>query len=88
MRTIVYSREASLDIDSARKAFRRLDNCVSALEWRLARGAEKGVHRTGKYWMHRQKGIAELELPEITVLYSFTDDEVEIHAVVIRPAAI
>lgn len=86
MRTIIWSQESSQDIHSASKIFRRLDDSIRALEWRLARSPQKGVHRTGRYWLHRQKGIVDLEIPEITVLYSFTDDEVEIHAIVIRPA--
>jgi hypothetical protein len=87
IRTIVQSREVIQDIDAASKTYRRLDDCIRALEWRLAKSPEKGVFRTGRYWIHRQRGIASLNIPEISVLYSFTDDEVEMHAIYIRPAA-
>jgi hypothetical protein len=87
MRTVIHSGEVSQDIDRAAKEFRRLDDCIRALEWRLVRSPEKGVHREGIYWIHRQKGIAALGIPEISVLYSFTDEEVELHAMNIRPAS-
>ena len=86
MRTVIFSREAQQDIDSAAKLFRRLEDSIRALEWRLAHRPIDGVHRSGRFWIFRQTGIAALNIPEISVLYSFTDDEVEIHAVLIRPA--
>jgi len=87
MRTIAYDKEVQQDIDAARKVFRRLDDSIQALEWRLCHQPEGGVHRKGIYWIYRQKGIANLKIPEISVLYSFTDELVEFHAILIRAAA-
>jgi hypothetical protein len=86
MRTVILSREVQRDIDAATNRFRRLEDCIQALEWRLSHQPMDGVHRSGRFWIYRQKGIVTLDLPEISVLYSFTDDEVEFHAIHIRPA--
>ncbi|MHB1699012.1 MAG: hypothetical protein ACYCSN_02575 [Acidobacteriaceae bacterium] len=86
LRTVVYDREVHQDIDAAAKLFRRLDDSIRALEWRLSHSPKDGVHRKGRYWVYHQKGIDSLNIPEITLLYSFTDDQVEFHAITIRPA--
>jgi hypothetical protein len=86
MRTVVQDREVTQDIEAARKQFRRLDDSIMALEWRLGHQPTDGVHRENKYWLYRQRGFASRDIPEISVLYSFTDDTVELHAIHIRPA--
>lgn len=87
LRQIVYSNEARQDVDAGCKIYRRLEDCVRALEWRLCHRPNDGAHRSGRFWIYRQTGAVSLDLPEITVLYSFTDDEVEFHALMIRPAS-
>jgi hypothetical protein len=83
MRTVVCEKEAQQDIDSNSSSFARLEDSVRALEWRLCR---KPNDRKGKFWLYRQKGSETLNIPEISVLYSFTDDQVTFHAIYIRRA--
>jgi hypothetical protein len=87
LRSVIQDREASQDVTSASSSFRLVDEAMQALEWALARKPDGGLHRRGRYWIYNQRGIKSLKIPEITVLYSFTDDEVTLHAITLRDAS-
>jgi hypothetical protein len=81
LRTLVESEEASIELDRLRKAFPRFEDYWLGWSWRLAHGPDRGavcvpgidppvfVVRTFEF-------IADM--PTITILYRFSDDEVEI----------
>jgi hypothetical protein len=52
----------------------------------LSRDPQAGTHRSGPYWVYAQNGFKVHRIPEIVILYSFTDDEVTLHAIVFRSA--
>jgi hypothetical protein len=85
-RTVIQDREVSQDIASARKKFRMVDEAIQAIEWTLSRNPDLGIHRSSEYWLYNQQGFKVHQIPEIVVLYSFTDDEVTFHAIVFRAA--
>jgi len=87
MRTVVQDREVTQDIEAAKKSYRLVEGAIQGLEWLLARNPKEGIHRTGKYWLYNQAGVKIHRIPEITVLYSFTDDEVTLHAIMFRPGS-
>jgi predicted membrane-bound dolichyl-phosphate-mannose-protein mannosyltransferase len=86
-RTIIQDRTVSQDIENAVVSYRLVDEAIQSLEWTLAHKPEVGVHRSGRFWLYMQEGFKIHRVPEIVVLYSFTDDEVILHAIMFRPAA-
>ena len=84
---MVQDREFSVDMDRAIKEFARGEMAYNALEWALAHDPQIGTHRKGRFWIYSQSGDKTVRKPDLTVLYSFTDDEVTLHAVVTRTAA-
>lgn len=83
-RTLVESAQAEAELDRLRKAFSRFDEFWLGWSWRLARGPDRGavqipgsdppayVIRTFEF---------SVDVPEISLLYRFTADEVEIIAI-------
>jgi hypothetical protein len=86
LRSIVYSDDAQVDVDAAREEFPRLEDAIQALEWRISHRPTDGINRKGNFWVFRQRGLAAQGIPEISILYSFTDEIVELHAILIRPS--
>jgi hypothetical protein len=86
-RTVVQDRQVSKDVEAAfHSSYRLVDEAIDGLEWTLAHNPNAGVHRTGRYWIYVQAGFKIHRVPEIVVLYSFTDDQVTLHAIMFRPA--
>jgi hypothetical protein len=86
-RTVIQDREVSRDIEDAiRSSYRLVDDATRSIEWTLAHKPECGIHRSGRYWIYSQAGFKVHRIPDITVLYSFSDDEVTLHAIMFRPA--
>jgi predicted membrane-bound dolichyl-phosphate-mannose-protein mannosyltransferase len=86
MRGIVQEREVTQDIEAAKKSFRLVDEAICGIEWTLSRDPQAGTHRSGLFWVYAQNGFKVHRIPEIVVLYSFTDDQVTLHAIVFRNA--
>lgn len=85
-RTVIQDRQVSKDIEDAIRSYRLVDDAIQSVEWTLSHKPDCGTHRSGRYWVYSQAGFKVHRVPDITVLYSFTDDEVTIHAIVFRPA--
>lgn len=86
MREVVQDREVSQDIETAKKTYRMVDDAICGIEWTLSHNPQAGTHRSGEYWVYAQNGFKLHRIPEILVLYSFTDDQVTLCAVVFRSA--
>lgn len=86
-RTVIQERVVSRDIEDAVKSYRMVDEAIQSIEWTLAHKPDIGIHRNGRYWVYMQNGFRIYRIPEIVVLYSFTDDEVTLHAIMFRPAS-
>jgi hypothetical protein len=86
-RTIIHEREVDQDIATAQRQYRLVDGTVAGVEWYLCRNPKEGVHRRGEFWVYTQEGSKIHRVPEVTVLYTFTDDEVIFHAILFRQGA-
>jgi len=87
LREIVQERDVSRDIEAAKRPFRLVDDAMQGIEWTLCHKPEVGTHRSGQYWVYQQRGLKIHRIPEIVVLYSFTDEQVTLHAIMFRPAS-
>jgi len=86
MRDVVQDREVTQDIETAKKTYRMVDEAICGIEWTLSHDPQAGTHRSGPYWIYAQNGFKFHRIPEIVVLYSFTDDRVTLNAIVFRNA--
>jgi len=83
---VVQDREFSVDMDRAAREYARGEMAYHALEWTLAHKPEIGDHLKGRFWVYSQRGKKDWHKPDLSVLYSFTDEVVTLHAVVARTA--
>lgn len=80
MRTVVSENEVSAKIETAASEFPRIQEQFEALEWTLAHNPNIGIPLRDGYYVYRQ-GQVLAKSPELTVLYSFTADEVHVLSV-------
>lgn len=64
MREVVQELAVSGAIDAATAEFPRLDDAISALEWRIGHKPEDAVSRD-QYYVYRQRGFPRLNIPDI-----------------------
>jgi len=84
MRSIVLDNSARAASDGYDDEFPRFDDAWKALEWLLCRNPDQGVSRlvgTTKYYLYKQDSDPYALTPVITVLYTFNDNSVFIHAI-------
>jgi hypothetical protein len=86
MRVVVQERDVTKDVEDARHAFRMIDDVMMAIEWTLCRDPNVGIHKEGRFWVYGQAGFRIHRIPDTKVLYSFTDEQVTLHAIIFRPA--
>ena len=58
------------------------------LKWWLARVPESGSLIDDYFWVYKQRGNRELNIPALVVLYTFNADEVEIFSLLVRLPAL
>lgn len=80
-RTIVEELEASNSLDALTKKFRRFDEAYEALKWLLAHKCNTVKCKTASvggvsYYLHRRAGDFLAKTPDITILFTFDDNEV------------
>ena len=87
-RTVVLDPRAQESVDLELSKNTRFDELWRAVEWLLARTPEAGKPRLGtspdKFLVcviSRDRLVEIPGLPELWVIYSYTQDEVQIHAV-------
>lgn len=87
LREIIYERTVSQDVEAAvhDKHYRMVDDAMEALEWTLAHKPDAGVLRSGRYWLYKQTGFKIHGIPEIVVLYTFSETQVILYAIMFRP---
>jgi len=86
MREIFYEDDVSQQIDAAAKQFPRIHDAVAGLEWRLRHRPTEAVARGPLYYIFRQKGFKNLNIPDITVVYRYEDERVHIFGIRIMAA--
>lgn len=90
-RTVVEEHAVSTEIDRATKHFERVEEAWEAAKWLLARKCDslsslsKSADDT-MYTLYRIAGDSLAGTPDITVLYTFDDDEVCVLGVRIEKA--
>ena len=62
----------------------RMDEAFEALKWWLARSPETGIIVDDYFWLYKQRGNRELNIPALVVLYTFDANEVEIFSLLVR----
>jgi hypothetical protein len=81
LRTLIESAEASAELDRLRKEFPRFDEYWLGWSWRLARGPDRGAVQVPSIdppvFVIRTFEFLP-DMPTITILFRYTDDEVEI----------
>lgn len=77
MRTVTSEPRVSAILETSSLVSPRILEQYDALEWKLSRSPESGVALDPPYYIYRQ-GRRRKEYPELTVLYTFTADEVSI----------
>lgn len=86
MREVIQERNVSQEIDDACKEYPRLPDAISGLEWRLAHRPEEGVNRTHCYYVYRQSGFPNLNIPDVTVIYRYEGEAINIVRIRIEKA--
>jgi hypothetical protein len=79
-RTIILGDLARRVVDEKTRNIHRFDGAWRALEWKLARLAHKMIKHTivndGVYHLYRQPGNGLADTPNITILFTMTENEV------------
>lgn len=78
MRQIVQEHVVSEAIDQASAEFPRISDAISGLEWRLSHRPEDGIQRKSGFMVYRQSGFPTVDIPDITVLYTYDDNSVNV----------
>jgi hypothetical protein len=86
MREVFYEDDVSRQIDEAANQFPRMDDAIAGLEWRLRHKPEEAVARGPIYYIFRQKGFKNLNIPDITVVYRYDGERIHIFGIRIMPA--
>lgn len=87
-RTVVRYEGVSNACDEYEKTVHRFEEAYRALEWLLARNPFRGMKIGRSDWyVYVQDGDRAARTPAIWVLYTFTDNEVFIHALRCADAA-
>jgi hypothetical protein len=87
MRTVILENRVSEQLEAAVTRFPRIEEAYRGLEWRLCRRPQDGIHRTSNFFIYKQDGIRNLNIPTLTVLYRFNENEVGIIAMRITEAS-
>jgi hypothetical protein len=64
--------------------YRRMEEAFEALKWWLARVPESGSIVDDYFWVYKQKGNRELNIPALVVLYTFDSDEVHLFSLLVK----
>jgi hypothetical protein len=78
VREVIQEKEVSKAIDDACKDYPRIYDAIAGLEWRLGHRPQDGVARTAPFYVFRQSGFPNLNIPDITVLYRYEGEAITI----------
>lgn len=86
-RTVVYDGSASKDLDRYTKLHSRFDDLWHGIEWKLCRKPETGTPRLvddpHKHLIYVFPSNELAQIPKVAVLYSYSDNEVNVHAILV-----
>ncbi len=82
-RTVVKENDVSAECDRLERTYVRFDDLLAAIEWLLARRCDEieSLKRTVhgfEYRLYRFAGDTVAGTPEVVVLYTYDDDEVNL----------
>jgi hypothetical protein len=86
MREVVYENSVTKQIDAAVTKYPRIRDAVAGLEWRLGHRPQEAVRRANVYYIYRQRGFKNLRIPDITVVYRYEGEKVNIRGIRIMEA--
>lgn len=86
MREVVYEHSVTKQIDAAATKYPRIRDAVAGLEWRLRHRPHDAVCRANVYYIYRQTGFKNLNIPDIIVVYRYDGEKVNIRGIRIMDA--
>jgi hypothetical protein len=86
MREVFYETDVTKQIDAAAVQFPRIHDAVAGLEWRLRHRPKEAVSRGTLFFVYRQKGFTNLNIPDITVVYRYEGERIHIFGIRIMAA--
>ena len=84
IRTIIESPSVSFKVDAEIAIYPRLEQAFESVKWWLAHSPESGELLDDFHWLYKQKGNRDLNIPALVVVYTFSADEVELIAILVR----
>ncbi len=84
IRTVIEAGPISIQIDAEGSIYPRLEEAFDALTWWLARNPESGELLDDYYWLYKQSGNRDLNIPALVVIYTFDANEVELISLLVR----
>ena len=84
LRTVIESQNVTHVVYMHTSIYRRMEEAFDALKWWLARVPESGSIIDDYYWIYKQRGNRDLNIPALVVVYTFNADEVEIFSLLVR----
>jgi hypothetical protein len=86
LRKVLILVDAEEEIEVARGKFARIDEAIKGLIWLLERNPEPAgsfptVLHNKQFNMYAWQGTADAGMPDMWVVYTFDDDQVEIHGI-------
>ena len=84
MRTVREEHTVSEAIDLHCALYPRLEEAYEALTWTLAHRPEIGEIIDDFFWLYKQAGDEEMNVPALVVVYTFDADSVDVRFLLIR----
>ena len=88
MRTVVEDAQVSEVIDSEQRVYPRLEEAFDALKWWLCRVPESGEIIDDLYWLYKQAGDRQQNIPALVAIYTFDNQYVWIKFILVRISTI
>jgi len=88
LRTVIESQHVTHVVYMESQIYRRMDEAFKALKWWLARVPDSGQIIDDFYWLYKQRGNRELNIPSLTVIYTFDHNTVEMFSLLVRLPAL
>lgn len=84
IQTVIESVQVSQVVDLESSLYPRMEEAFDALKWWLARKPESGSIVDDYYWVYKQLGDRDLNIPVLVVLYTFDANDVQFFSLLVK----
>jgi hypothetical protein len=84
LRTVVEEDGVWAIVFANASIYRRLEEAFDALKWLLSREPERGTLIDDYFWVYKQRGNKDLNIPALVVLYTFDHETVTLFSILVR----